>query len=175
MWKIKKLGLLLCCLLFLSLPAAGFCTDTTTAQEPQTVSVPLTQWNSLNSQINQQWTIIAQQEEISAQLRSKLNLLSQNSTEQVQTLTTLDNQLTACKSQLVTVQTQLTTAQSSLTNSMQVLNNQKQTLQQNEILLNQLTAEIKQMEHHASVLQRQRDMWAVVAIGLTGYIVHEKI
>ncbi|MGE1061240.1 hypothetical protein NXG27_01125 [Megasphaera paucivorans] len=160
MW-IKKLGLLLCCLLFLSLPVAGYCTDTTTVQEPQTVVVQLTQWNKLKETINQQDMTLTT-------LQTKLNLLSQNSTGQEQTLMTLNSQLTDCKSQFNLIKTQLANATISL-------NQAEQALQQNEVLSQTLTKQIKGLEHKISVLQRQRDMWAAGCGILVGVVIHDKL
>jgi hypothetical protein len=55
------------------------------------------------------------------------------------------------------------------------LNQAEATLQKQEESLQILTEQIKKMEHHASVLQRQRDMYAAAVGGLVGYIVVDKI
>lgn len=157
MW-LKKLCIL--SLFLLWLPAAGFCTDTTTASDNQTVTLSIAQYNKLSQ-------IISQQELTLDQLQTKLNLLSQNSTVQQQTLTTLNSQLTACKQTIVTTKQSLTSATTSLQAA-------EITLQQQEKSLEMLQGQVKALEHHAVVLQRQRDTWAVGYGVLVCVVIHDK-
>lgn len=142
-------------------PAVSYCSDTTVTQEPQQVTMQLSQYNKLKEIINQQDMTLTQ-------LQVKLSLLKQNSTTQSQTLIELQTQLDNCRAQLILTKSQLTTASDSLTEA-------EETLKKQEESLKLLTAQIKQMGHHASVLQRQRDMWAVGCVALAGVIIHDKI
>jgi chromosome segregation ATPase len=143
------------CLLLLWVPVAGYCTDTTLQPENQLVTMQRSQYNRLKEIINQQDMTLTQ-------LQVKLSLLKQNSTTQSQTLIELQTQLDNCSAQLILTKSQLTTASDSLTKAEETLKKQEESLQI-------LTKQIKQMEHHASVLQRQRDTYAGLA-GLLGAI-----
>jgi len=158
MW-LKKLCMSLSFLLLL--PVVGFCTSTTTISGDQTVTLSIAQYNQLSQ-------IISQQEVISDQLQAKLQTLSQNSTVQQQTLTTLSSQLAACKQTIATTKQSLTSA----TTSLQAAD---QTLQRQEKSLETLQTQVKALEHHAAVLQRQRDMWAVGCGVLAAVVVHDRI
>lgn len=156
--KTKQLSLLLCCAVFLLVSAPGYCADTTTAQQPQTIEMSLTQYNRLKE-------IISQQEVTLNTLQARLNVLKSNSTEQQQLLIKLQEQLQNCRNQLQETKLSLTSAKDSLTKANETLKKQSQSLQT-------LTRQIKAMEHKQAVIKRQRDTWAVITGALlVGYIV----
>lgn len=159
----RKLLTILAVSLFVSvsLPVVSYCSDTTTQQDSQQVTMQMSQYNRLKEIINQQDMTLTQ-------LQVKLSLLKQNSTTQSQTLIELQTQLDNCRAQLILTKSQLTNASDSLTKAEETLKRQEESLQI-------LTAQIKKLEHHISILQRQRDTYAAICGGLVGYIVYDKV
>lgn len=161
MLEVKKSILLLIFALGLWLPSAGYSADTTTTAPQPTVTMQLSQYNRLK-------TIINQQEMTLAMLETKLAVLSSNSTEQTAILTQLQAELANCKTGLNKTKQSLTIANSSLSKA-------EETLQRQEKSLQTLTVQIKQLAHKQAVLRRQRDTWRILAIGIGGYLLYDKI
>lgn len=145
--KRKLCAVLLSCLLLL--PSAGWAADTTTAGPMQTVTMQQSQYNMLKEIINQQELTLET-------LQLKLNLLSQHSSADKQTLMQLQNELTSCRAELTQTQQSLLTAKSSLMSA-------ESTLKKQEESLRTLTEKIAVEEHKAMVARRQRDTYAVLA------------
>lgn len=155
MWKQLKVGLMII-LCFVYLPSLsayassdGGC-STQTAGQPMTITMQLTQWNTLKQEL------IAQENDLT-QLRQKLKMLKSTSSEQMQLLENLQNELNATKKALQN-------ANSSLTECQNALNESKASLQ---ILSNQ----IKVLEHKQVVTRRQRDVYALVAAISLGSVI----
>ena len=145
--KRNLCAVLLSCLLLL--PSAGWAADTTTARPMQTVTMQQSQYNMLKEIINQQELTLET-------LQLKLNLLSQHSSADKQTLMQLQNELTSCRAELTQTQQSLLTAKSSLMSA-------ESTLKKQEESLRTLTEKIAVEEHKAMVARRQRDTYAVLA------------
>ena len=101
------------------------------------------------------------------QLEQKLNLLDQNSTEQQQTLLTLNNQLNDCKTALATTKERLVKAEISLQQADDLLKKNDQSLQK-------LTQQIQALKHHYHVSMLQNVVKSVIGGFVIGYIVHDK-
>ena len=145
--KRNLCAVLLSCLLLL--PSAGWAADTTTARPMQTVTMQQSQYNRLKEIINQQELTLET-------LQLKLNLLSQHSSADKQTLMQLQNKLTSCRAELTQTQQSLLTAKASLMSA-------ENSLQRQEKSLQMLAEKIKAEEHKAMVARRQRDTYAVLA------------
>lgn len=145
---------LLSCLLLL--PLAGWAADTTTAGPQQTVTMRVEQYNRLKQIINQQELMLET-------LQLKLNLLSQHSSVDKQTLIQLRDELTSCKTELTQTQQSLTSAKASLMSA-------ENSLQRQEESLRTLTEKIAVEEHKAMVARRQRDTYAMLAGVLLIYV-----
>ena len=152
--KRKLCAVLLSCLLLL--PSAGWAADTTTARPMQTVTMQQSQYNRLKEIINQQELTLET-------LQLKLNLLSQHSSVDKQTLMQLQNKLTSCRAELTQTQQSLLTAKASLMSA-------ENSLQRQEKSLQMLTEKIKAEEHKAMVARRQRDTYAMLAGVLLIYV-----
>lgn len=152
--KRNLCAVLLSCLLLL--PSAGWAADTTTARPMQTVTMQQSQYNRLKEIINQQ-------EPTLETLQLKLNLLSQHSSVDKQTLMQLQNKLTSCRAELTQTQQSLLTAKASLMSA-------ENSLQRQEKSLQMLTEKIKAEEHKAMVARRQRDTYAMLAGVLLIYV-----
>ena len=144
MWKRLKVGLMII-LCFVYLPSLsayassdGGC-STQTAGQPMTITMQLTQWNTLKQEL------IAQENDLNL-LRIKLKMLRGNSTEQIKQLDELSRRLAQTKQSLMSAQVSLTKCQRDLEASRQSLEMLKQ--------------QIKQMKHKQTVTRRQRDVWA---------------
>ena len=145
--KRNLCAVLLLCLLLL--PLAGWAANTTTAGPQQTITMQQSQYNRLKEIINQQELTLET-------LQLKLNLLSQHSSADKQTLMQLQNELTSCRAELTQTQQSLLTAKASLMSA-------ENSLQRQEKSLQMLTEKIKAEEHKAMVARRQRDTYAVLA------------
>lgn len=152
--KRNLCAVLLSCLLLL--PSAGWAADTTTARPMQTVTMQQSQYNRLKEIINQQELTLET-------LQLKLNLLSQHSSADKQTLMQLQNKLTSCRAELTQTQQSLLTAKASLMSA-------ENSLQRQEKSLQMLTEKIKAEEHKAMVARRQRDTYAMLAGVLLIYV-----
>ena len=152
--KRNLCAVLLSCLLLL--PSAGWAADTTTARPMQTVTMQQSQYNRLKEIINQQELTLET-------LQLKLNLLSQHSSVDKQTLMQLLNKLTSCRAELTQTQQSLLTAKASLMSA-------ENSLQRQEKSLQMLTEKIKAEEHKAMVARRQRDTYAMLAGVLLIYV-----
>lgn len=148
MW-IKRSCTLLLAAFLLSLPAVSYCTDTMNKQDNATVTMQYSQYNRLKEIMNEQSMQITKLEGI-------ISLLKQNSTEDKETLLTLQTQLNDCR-------TRLTIAQDLLTKQGEKLTEVNSLLMSNEESLKTLTKQIKVMERTISRLERQRDVWMVIA------------
>lgn len=115
------------------------------------------------SQYNRLKEIINQQELTLETLQLKLNLLSQHSSVDKQTLMQLQNKLTSCRAELTQTQQSLLTAKASLMSA-------ENSLQRQEKSLQMLTEKIKVEEHKAMVARRQRDTYAMLAGVLLIYV-----
>lgn len=146
--KRKLCAVLLSCLLLL--PSAGWAADTTTAGPMQTVTMQQSQYNMLKEIINQQELTLET-------LQLKLNLLSQHSSADKQTLLQLQNELTSCRAELTQTQQSLLTAKASLVSAENSLQRQEESLQT-------LTAQINSIIDEKKKIKRQRDTWAAVAV-----------
>ncbi len=139
-------ALLVCCL---SLPLFTVSADTTTAEQPQTITMQYSQYNRLKDIINQQEMTLTT-------LEAKLKVLNQSSTADKQTLTQLNNTLEHCNNQLIAAKNELTNANSSLTKAEETLTKQNESLQI-------LKTQIKELENKEKTLRRQRDMYGILA------------
>ena len=157
MWTKRSCTLLLAVFL-LFLPAVSYCTDTTNIQDNATVTMQYSQYNRLKEIMNEQSMQITKLEGI-------ISLLKQNSTEDKETLLTLQAQLNDCK-------TRLTIAQDLLTKQGEKLTEVNSLLMSNEESLKTLTKQIKVMERTISRLERQRDVWMVIAGAFALYNVY---
>lgn len=124
-----------CCLLFLLVPAAGFCAGTTTTWSGPNVTMSVQQYETL---------------------KNSIATLKKNSTEREQLIKTQQTQIKTLKEQLTISQTQLQNSQASI--------NQTQTrlTQQSESLAT-LSEQINKEAHKTATAKRQRDTWAVAA------------
>ncbi len=146
MWNKVKVGLvitMLCVSLPSSLSAASSVAGYTIqpAGQPMTITMQLTQWNTLKQEL-------IEQENDLTQLRQKLKMLRSTSSEQMKLLESLQNELDE-------TQKNLTTANVSLTECQNALKESRESLQT-------LKAQIKQMEHKQAVMRRQRDVYATL-------------
>lgn len=162
MWrKSRNLWLTTLLTLSLSVPvsisclAAGVFTPPT--EPPTTITMSMTQYNQLKE-------IISRQDNKLTQLQQKLALLKSDSTEASKELIESQNELNRLKEELITTQKSLENAKLSLSQAEEILQRQEESLQK-------LTKQIKKMEHKATVLRRQRDVWAAIAaLSLGGVI-----
>lgn len=143
-WKRLKVGLMII-LCFVYLPSLsayassdGGC-STQTAGQPMTITMQLTQWNTLKQEL-------IEQENDLTQLRQKLKMLKSTSSEQIQLLENLQSELNATRQNLMNANASLIECQRDLKESRQSLE--------------MLEQQIKQMEHKQTVTRRQRDVWA---------------
>lgn len=156
MWKKSK-SLYLTTFLILSLSvfapsfSSGVAGYSIPQTEPQTtIVVQLDQWNMLKQEL------IAQENDLN-QLKLKLKMLKSTSSEQMQLLNDLQNELKKTKEDLQNANSSLTKCQSALQES-------KKSLQ---ILKEQIQA----LEHKQVVTRRQRDAYALLAAISLGSVV----
>ena len=135
--------------------AAGSYTPPT--EPPTSITMSLTQYNQLKA-------IISRQDNRLTQLQEKLNLLKSNSTEASSELEKSQNELNRLKGELTTTQKSLESARISLAQAEEILKKQEASLQT-------LTKEIKSLEHKQTVIRRQRDVWAVIAMLSVGSVI----
>lgn len=124
-----------CCLLFLLVPAAGFCADTTTTWNGPTVTMSLRQYETL---------------------KTSIETLKQNSMKREQLINEQKEQIKTLKEQLTVSQTQIQNSQSSMDQTQQLLTQQKASLET-------LTAQVNAQSHKYRIAKQQRDAWAVAA------------
>lgn len=136
MQKIRKYLLpWSCCLLFLLVPAAGFCAGTTTAWNGPTVTMSVQQYETL---------------------KTSIATLKKNSIEREKLISQQNQQIKTLKEQLTLSKTQLQNSRASI--------NQTQTrLTQQSESLTTLSEQINREAHKTATAKRQRDAWAVAA------------
>lgn len=124
-----------CCLLFLLVPAAGFCAGTTTTWNNPTVTMSVQQYETL---------------------KSSIATLKKNSIEREKLISQQNQQIKTLKEQLTLSKTQLQNSQASIDQT------QTRLTQQSESLTT-LSEQINKEAHKTATAKRQRDTWAVVA------------
>ena len=129
-----SLGLSSCCV---QVSADGGTTQT--AEPRQTITMSISQWNSLKTEFNGLKTDLALE-------RQKLTMLKLDSSEQMQ--------------QLEMLQIQLDETQQSLMNAKISMTEAQHELNELKVLLQILKEEIKKKEHGLAVARRQRDLYA---------------
>ena len=155
MWKRLKIGLMII-LCFVYLPSLsayassdGGC-STQTAGQPMTITMQLTQWNTLKQEL-------IEQENDLTQLKQKLQMLKSTSSEQLQLLENLQSELNATRQNLMNANISLTECRNELEKS--------------KASLETLKVQIRKLEHKQTVTRRQRDVWAAIAaLSLGGVI-----
>lgn len=149
MWKLLRsiaIGFFLLSLSCLY-PAISFGEETTGLPTQE-------EWN----QFKTDW--IDQQNDLNL-LQIKLNALSQNSTEQQQTVTKLLTQVDSLQSRITRARQNLQTANESLTEA-------RKELQETRNSLEKLKKEIEDLQHQIVIAKRQRDVWAGISIITVG-------
>lgn len=149
MWKLLRsiaIGFFLLSLSWL-FPAISFGEETTGLPTQE-------EWN----QFKIDW--IDQQNDLNL-LQAKLDVLSQNSTEQQQTVMKLQTQVDSLQNRLTRARQNLQTANESLTEA-------KKELQETRNSLEELKKEIEALEHQLVIAKRQRDVWAGISIITVG-------
>ena len=149
MWKLSKsiaIGFFLLSL-FCSYPAISYGEETTGLPTQE-------EWN----QFKMDW--IDQQNDLNL-LQIRLNALSQNSTEQQQTVMRLQTQVDS-------LQNRLTRARQSLQNVNESLTEARKELQETKNSLEKLKKEIEALEHQIAIAKRQRDVWAGISLITVG-------
>lgn len=149
MWKLSKsiaIGFFLLSLSCLY-PAISYGEETTGLPTQE-------EWN----QFKADW--IDQQNDLNL-LQIKLNALSQNSTEQQQTVTKLLTQVDSLQNRLTRARQSLQTANESLTEA-------RKELQETKSSLEGLKKEIETLEHQIVIAKRQRDVWAGISFITVG-------
>ena len=155
MWKNLKIGLtigfIMCALPFCSYASSGGVgSSTQRSGQNMTISMSITQWESLKQELSKQNLELEQ-------LRQKLKMLKSTSSEQMKLLENLQNELNATRQSLMNANVSLTECRNELEKSKASLETLKQ--------------EIKQMEHKQVVLRRQRDVWAAIAALSVGAVI----
>ena len=150
MWGKSKIGLLtilFCVCLPVSLSAASLADGCSIQQAglKTTITVQLDQWNMLKKEL------IAQENDLN-QLKLKLKMLRSTSSEQIQLLNDLQNELSKTKEDLQN-------ANSSLTECKTECKNELETSRQS---LEILKVKIRKLEHQQTVTRRQRDVYATL-------------
>ena len=105
-----------------------------------TITMQLTQWNTLKQEL-------IEQENDLTQLRQKLKMLKSTSSEQMQLLENLQSALNATRQSLMNANVSLTECRNELEKS--------------KAFLETLKVQIKAMEHKQVVMRRQRDAYAL--------------
>lgn len=149
MWKLLRsiaIGFFLLSLSCLY-PAISFGEETTGLPTQE-------EWN----QFKMDW--IDQQNDLNL-LQIKLNALSQNSTEQQQTVMRLQTQVDS-------LQNKLTRARQNLQSANESLIEAKKELQETRSSLEALKKEIETLEHQLVIAKRQRDVWAGISFITVG-------
>lgn len=113
--------------------------STQTAGQPMTITMQLTQWNTLKKALTEQNMELEQ-------LRQKLKMLRSTSSEQMKLLENLQNELNA--------------TQKNLTNASISLTECRNELEKSKASLETLKVQIQAMEHKQVVMRRQRDAYA---------------
>lgn len=149
MWKLLRSIVIGFFLLSLSClyPAISFGEETTGLPTQE-------EWN----QFKADW--IDQQKDLNL-LQIRLNVLSQNSTEQQQTVMRLQTQVDS-------LQNKLTRARQSLQNVNESLTEARKELQETRSSLERLKKEIETLEHQIVIAKRQRDVWAGISFITVG-------
>lgn len=155
MWKLSKsiaIGFFLLSLSCLS-PVISFGEETTGLPTQE-------EWN----QFKADW--IDQQNDLNL-LQIKLNALSQNSTEQQQTVMRLQTQVDS-------LQNRLTRAKQNLQNVNESLTEAKKELQETRSSLERLKKEIETLKHQIVIAKRQRDVWAGISFITVGAVIFRR-
>lgn len=134
-------GLMLVCLSLPSLQLQSATLYTTVPESEQTIVMSMSQWNELKQEL------IAQENDLN-QLKLKLKMLRSTSSEQIQLLNDLQNELSKTKEDLQNANSSLTECKNELETSRQSL----------EIL----KVKIRKLEHQQTVTRRQRDVYATL-------------
>nr|DAJ08721.1 MAG TPA: hypothetical protein [Caudoviricetes sp.]DAW91909.1 MAG TPA: hypothetical protein [Caudoviricetes sp.] len=140
------LWLLPCCLL----QASDTGCTTQTAEPRQTITMSISQWNSLKTEFNGLKNDLAME-------RQKLTMLKLDSSEQMQQLEMLQIQLDETQQSLMNAKISMIEAQHELNGL--------------KVLLEGLKNKIKKLEHKQAVIRRQRDIYAGLLIITLGTII----
>lgn len=140
-----SLGLSSCCV---QVSADGGTTQT--AEPRQTITMSISQWNSLKTEFRGLKTDLALE-------RQKLTMLKLDSSEQIQ--------------QLERLQIQLDETQQSLMNAKISMIEAQHELNELKVSLQILRDKIKKMEHKQAVIRRQRDLYAGLLVITVGTVI----
>lgn len=140
------LWLLPCCLLQVSADGG----TTQTAEPRQTITMSISQWNSLKTEFRGLKTDLAME-------RQKLTMLKLDSSEQMQQLEMLQIQLDETQQSLMIAKISMTEAQHELNGL--------------KVSLEELKNKIKKLEHKQAVIRRQRDMYAGLLVITVGAVI----
>lgn len=140
------LWLLPCCLLQVSADGG----TTQTAEPRQTITMSISQWNSLKTEFRGLKTDLALE-------RQKLTMLKLDSSEQMQQLEMLQIQLDETQQSLMTAKISMTEA--------------RHELHELKVLLEGLKNKIKKLEHKQAVIRRQRDIYAGLLVITVGTVI----
>ena len=165
MWRKSRqllliTGLMLVCLWLPSLQLQSATLYTTVPESEQTIVMSKPQYERLKQIIRELQTEFNQQEQ-------KLTLLQQNSAEASSELIKARQELDEQKNELEKTRELLKSAKMDLNEAENSLAKQKTSLQQ-------LTKEIKSLDHKQTVLRRQRDVWATVAAIFVGAVISRR-
>lgn len=140
-----SLGLSSCCV---QVSADGGTTQT--AEPRQTITMSISQWNSLKTEFRGLKTDLALE-------RQKLTMLKLDSSEQIQQLERLQIQLDETQQSLMNAKISMIEAQHELNGL--------------KVLLEGLKHKIKKLEHKQAVIRRQRDIYAGLLVITLGTII----
>lgn len=140
-----SLGLSSCCV---QVSADGGTTQT--AEPRQTITMSISQWNSLKTEFRGLKTDLALE-------RQKLTMLKLDSSEQIQQLERLQIQLDETQQSLMNAKISMIEAQHELNGL--------------KMLLEGLKHKIKKLEHKQAVIRRQRDIYAGLLVITLGTII----
>lgn len=141
------LWLLPCCLLQVSADGG---TTIQTAEQRQTITMSIGQWNALKTEFRGLKTDLALE-------RQKLTMLKLDSSEQMQQLEMLQIQLDETRQSLMNAKISMTEAQHELNEL--------------KVLLEGLKNKIKKLEHKQAVIRRQRDIYAGLLVITVGTVI----
>lgn len=140
-----SLGLSSCCV---QVSADGGTTQT--AEPRQTITMSISQWNSLKTEFRGLKTDLALE-------RQKLTMLKLDSSEQMQQLEMLQIQLDETQQSLMNAKISMIEAQHELNGL--------------KVLLEGLKNKIKKLEHKQAVIRRQRDIYAGLFVITVGTVI----
>ena len=150
---LKQAIIAICLLLGLSSCCVQVSADggtTQTAEPRQTITMSISQWNSLKTEFNGLKNDLAME-------RQKLTMLKLDSSEQIQQLERLQIQLDETQQSLMNAKISMIEAQHELNGL--------------KILLQILKEEIKKKEHGLAVARRQRDIYAGLLVITVGTVI----